>query len=295
MNRNSNITQFVKESRSEFRRWEIRDNAETRKLSSSDRQLVIDAISRHNQRVERGNWQPVTTRKDFVAILTAQVQAEVQPMIKRLYRTNVSGHTTITVKIGAPAAGGYTTNNWNVYSKNTTYPGHDAKINVTVMHGWRRQIASVEGLATAGGMLTTHARNIETNVWEATWITQGRGVDLNINTGYIATDGNEWTHAETADAAKKLLVRRQRAAQRAAAAKSLQFNSVSQLIERYGSLLVTVSDSNKAGNCETGTKNFIERFFPGRNSATVAEVLGVNVQQTFAIKACLVAIARQIK
>lgn len=293
MDRHSNITANIKVSRSYANAWEMRDNAETRKLSADERQLVAAAVQRHNDRLTRGNWRPVQTRTDYLHILEGQVSAVVYPLVEKLYRTNVSGDTYITVKIGAPHASGYTSNNWDVYSKATRYPGHDARITINVMHGWRRHVNAVAGLATAGGMLTTHAQQVAPDAWAATWITQGRGVDLNIVQGYIVRDGDEWAHAATLAAAQRTLKTRRTAKERTAKAAAIASMSTEDLIAQYGVLVVTVADSTRAGNCQVGTVNFIERYFPGRTTATVAELLATGAMTPFVRRAIAAAVARQ--
>ena len=43
-------------------------------------------------------------------------------------------------------------------------------------------------------------------------------------------------------------------------------------IEKYADVELTVQDSLDAGNCRPGTDDFVRRFFPGRTTASVAEV-----------------------
>lgn len=293
MNIHSNITPFVKVDRSNFRMWEIRDNAETRRLSADDRRLVLAAIKRHNERIRRGDWRPITCRTDYVAQIEAEVSKLVVPLVHKLYRTNVSGDTTIRVKLGNHRAIGYTSKNWNVYSKRTRYPGHDAHIEINVMHGWRRHVAAVEGLATAGGMLTTHATQIDSNTWSASWLVQGRGVDINVRSGFIVRDGDEWIHAVSIVAAQRMIKQRRAATRRNELAATLRTITAADIVAAYGSLIVTVADSKRAGNCVTGTANFIERYYPGRTQATVAELMAAHPYDHYVRKAVAAAIVRQ--
>jgi hypothetical protein len=62
-----------------------------------------------------------------------------------------------------------------------------------------------------------------------------------------------------------------------------------------GDIAVTRRDSIKAGNCEPGTDEFIDLFFPGRTSATIAEIAGAagRVEIT-SLDQARVTLARQI-
>ncbi len=46
------------------------------------------------------------------------------------------------------------------------------------------------------------------------------------------------------------------------------------LCEKHGDLEVNFADSIAAGNCEVGTRDFRDRFFPGRETATVKDLVG---------------------
>jgi hypothetical protein len=58
------------------------------------------------------------------------------------------------------------------------------------------------------------------------------------------------------------------------------------LMERYGDLEVTVKDSLAAGNCESGTMQWVERNLAGRVSATIRELLQIDDMQLFVRRLC---------
>ena len=64
-----------------------------------------------------------------------------------------------------------------------------------------------------------------------------------------------------------------------------------KLLEEFGDVWVTRTDSVDAHNCDVGTDNFIEQHFPGRTRVRVRDLL--NQQNDFYVQAaCLQAIAR---
>lgn len=58
------------------------------------------------------------------------------------------------------------------------------------------------------------------------------------------------------------------------------------LMERYGDIEVTVADSLAAGNCQSGTMQWIERNLTGRASATIRELLQIDDMQLFVRRLC---------
>jgi len=296
MNPHSNVTSYIKsdKQRGRYGYWVIRENQDTKNLTDCDRQFVLAAVQRHNDRIDRGDWRPRTGGKDYLAILTEEVAVAVRPLIGRLYRTSISGDLYITVRLAVPGAEGYTTKNWSVYGRNPKWAGRDAHIRVNVMHGWRRHVAGIPGLADADGMLTTHARQVAENAWEASWVVQSTGVSLNVANGFIATDGEDWAHAKTLVAARKLLKQRKVEVKIAELAKDIAGMSKADLVAQFGAVEVTAADSRKAGNCAAGTSNFVNRYFLGRKSATVAELCASEIRVAwYAIaRAIGVAVAR---
>lgn len=58
------------------------------------------------------------------------------------------------------------------------------------------------------------------------------------------------------------------------------------LMERYGDLEVTIKDSLAAGNCQSGTMQWIERNLTGRASATIRELLQIEDMKAFVRRLC---------
>lgn len=59
-----------------------------------------------------------------------------------------------------------------------------------------------------------------------------------------------------------------------------------------GDVLVTLSDSRRAGNCPVGTAAWVARYYPEETSARVADVVGIQDQHERVLLACAVAVRR---
>jgi len=62
--------------------------------------------------------------------------------------------------------------------------------------------------------------------------------------------------------------------------------------EELGDIVVSVDDSLNAGNCSTGTYSWVNRFFPGRSSATIRELLAADPGNRKLERACIYALKR---
>ncbi len=273
-----NVKPYVKADRSSPRLWEIRDNAETRKLSAEQRAAVTAAIVRHNDRSTSNRGATTRTGADMRGTILAEVTAEISPLVQRLYRTAAGrwagGETTISIRVSTqPAAGGDSTRAW---SNNGKWRGLDAHLSVAVMPAWRMYVRDA-GLATVGGLLTTHAKPLAADTWAATWIEQNRGFDIKAVTGVIyRTPDGDFIHAASMVCVRQVLAKRARAAaiaaQRPEVEAWLRSASVAEIVARYGNVAVTRTHSLAAGNCVGGTDSWISRHLAGRTSATVAEL-----------------------
>jgi len=268
---------YIKDNRSKAGHWEMRNNTQTRKLDATGLAEVKAAVERHNtRRITPAPKTPPTGATLRAQILT-EVASEVKPLVSRLYRTAsgrwAGGETSISIKIGTPdAAGGSET----AYSDNGKWRGRNAWLSVSVQPAWRMYVRNA-GIAAASGLLTTHAKLTAPNTWTATWIEQGRGFELHAVSGTIfkTTDG-DFIHAASMAGVAQVL-RKRAAAAKAAGAKPhvaafLRTATANEIAALYGKVIVKRADSLKAGNCTTGTDSWINRHFPGRNSATIAEL-----------------------
>lgn len=281
----------TKESRTSTR-WGIREDAATRALTPEQVAEVKDAIKRHNQRM--ANRPAPVSSVSGTALLRRQLEAKTQAAVAsiacRLYRTAQSrwagGETTVKVfRDATPKAYGISRRAW---SDNGKWTGTNLELAINVQPGWLTRILPVPGLAEAGKMLTTHAEQVEPGLWKASWVRQGRGYDLNHESGYILQIEGEWFHGATAESVRKLAVRRHEFSRRS---KRLALLTVPEIIREYGDVQVQMRDSLRAGNCESGTRSWIARYAPGRESGTVAEVLALD-SGSYAVRTCKAAILR---
>jgi hypothetical protein len=261
--------------------------------------LLTDCDKHGQDRRPRGE-KPKYIEKTLDSIryeIASKVKAEIYHVglpFRRATSGWAGGETFLNVKVGAPFASGESRKVW---SRNGKWSGSNAHMSISVSPFWMQRVLQVPGLALAGGMLTTHAKLIEENLWEASWVKQGRGFDINSESGYIMKDGAEWYHAKTVQAVKQLKKRREGFAKRAEAGKRfgqvLREMTPEQISEKFGNLNITLRDSYRAGNCETGTMNFVNRYFPGRTEGAISELLSVGITDRFVMSAVKAAILRQ--
>lgn len=295
----------------------IRDLLDILRLNRAQVAEVKAAVARHGERAEGriGAWQPapdpLAGRQPgrIVRLLRERVEGAVTDAVLSLYRRATSswagGNTTVRVAVAAePCAYGRSSRAW---SGNGKWRGLDADLFVTVSPSWRPRVAQVAGLADAGGMLTTHAEQIEDGAWAASWVEQARGFDLRVATGVILrADDGSFVHAKTLAAARRVAHQRtdmvatfrrsRRAVERAQVRheqrRTLLGMDAADLIAEFGDVVVTLADSKRAGNCLSGTKSWTERHLPGRTEATVREILEIAPTDTYVLRAAAAAILR---
>jgi hypothetical protein len=129
--------------------------------------------------------------------------------------------------------------------------------------------------------------------WTAAWCRQGKGTSLVTERGVIArlADGStvharDLTHARKLAAARVRAIRPGDGAQRAAGID--RWTAAELAVE------IRAADSIRAGNCPSGTADWIARHFAGRDVATVGDVLrsafATSDRVRFAVAACLAAV-----
>lgn len=135
---------------------------------------------------------------------------------------------------------------------------------ITVPQDWRLRVER-KGLATLGGMMTLDAHPLmpdgDVLVYAATWARQGRGYDVKVDRGYIATLGDEHFHADTAQAAIKGVRRKVKSVGAPArTVMSAYALTVDAFIARYAGrdLTVSVSDAQESGSCDFGIRSWCE-------------------------------------
>lgn len=240
-------------------------------------------------------WDTPTAR--LRARIHNEISTIVVPLVKANYRKSASrwagGNTSVTIKFGSePSACGASVRRW---SDNGKWSGNDAELEITLDYCWRQRVQA-EGLAVAGGMLTTHAVKIAEDCWRASWVEQGRGFDLKEVSGIIVRVGGEFVHGRSELSARKLAARRlaEIEAERLEKANKLQraHDRIADLLQN-GDVIVHFHDSRDSGNCESGTRNWIALNFPNRkieDGATVRELIEADPENIYVHRACRQAI-----
>lgn len=228
------------------------------------------------------------------------VEQEVRDLFQANYRLAssgwVGGKSRIEVTNGdEPGASATTTKVWH---KKHAWSGTNLDVRITVSPSWRRSVRT-RGLAVLDGLLTTHAgpvvRDGDVEVYPASWVRQGRGLSVRDESGWVARHRPSGTtyHVPGGDAAGAVAALRRKMRNQAIPqeekderrrrnreARRARLERLVEKLARYdlsdvGHIVVTRRDSLKAGNCEPGTDQFIDTFFPDRTSATIAEIAAV--------------------
>lgn len=170
------------------------------------------------------------------------------------------GEDLVTVIIaGVTSAKGESVSAW---SRNKKWTGKNSHRTYEVREDWRETVFD-RGLSVIDGMLTLEATPMdgEPGAYLARWARQGRGFQLVEEEGVILSENGIAVHGKTLKEARKSLKKRG------------QPVTIEGWSEAALKVTITVKDSVDAGNCASGTKDWIAKNFPGRTTATVAEVL----------------------
>lgn len=146
----------------------------------------------------------------------------------------------------------------------------------------RPGLTLIDGMATLA-LEPTKAPGEGWSAWKAAWVEQGAGCSLRLVRGFVLrSPGGDFAHGETV-----------RGAMASLRARSGACDSLKGLAP-YSSVVVTFQHSRAAGNCATGTRDWIAKHMPGRDSATVGEILRVARatmdRPEYAARACWAAI-----
>lgn len=227
--------------------------------------------------------------------LRKRADKRIRSRVKKWMLSNCpgySGSTKDAIYFGEPYAETVTSEGERY--PNSKYHMTDALHCVTLPRDYwhsviRRNMIVVDGLLTLSLKPITHDSR---TVYAAKWA-RVSGKRLKMESGYIAVDGDETAHAKTPQAACATLTRRANEARLSRISRRIREKLESMRLNGYAGIEVTLSDSYKAGNCKPGTLAFRDKYFPGRESCTVEELLSVESQRKLAINAALQAIRRQ--
>lgn len=285
-----------------FKKYVTKDftpNAAAKKLSAENQEYVEAACEKHAMRADsrRKNIDVLSERsKDyFLQRYKTKIKIFIWRNFVNYYRVATSkwagGDNFLElVYTDQPGATGAKKRVW---SNNGKWGGNDGYFKINVSPDYNNDVVR-PGLAWAGDMLTTHAKNIGADVWAATWLEQGVGFSLKVKTGYIMRFQGQFYHGKSIRSCQTMITKSIRAAEKTAKIEDLWAMNVDELIEKFGDLIVTKRDSAQAGNCPSGTESWINKNLPGRSEATVREILTVTPDNIRAVKAVKTAIAKHI-
>lgn len=175
-----------------------------------------------------------------------------------------------------------------VWSRNRKWRGNNSYQKFGVQKGWIHKVYE-QGIAFAGGMLTTHAVKIRENVWEADWVVQGRGFGLNVQKGVIKKVGDSYIHAKDEASADRIAKKRIELeileAKKTKISAWLRNATVEEIKIKFANIYIKKEDSIKAGNCETGTQNWIDLHFPNLEKVKISDALTKDKGNTYLLKA----------
>lgn len=212
--------------------------------------------------------------------------------------TRTSGDTSYTVRVlpqGAPPSASSVTSRGERYSRRCWYRKTDVDYTICVSLDWILSVQS-RGLEKIDGLYTLSAAPLlcatsGVELYSATWLRTGRGTELVTESGVIARHPASGTtyHAGSALEAERGMkrkltaqaipqrVRDERRAQQVerkrAQLEKLAHQIARQDLSEIGHVTVTLSDSHRAGNCAPGTIAFRDQFLPGRDCATITEIV----------------------
>lgn len=232
--------------------------------------VMLDARRARARRIKPipGTGQPGTLSQR----LSDWRSAAVQTAAKRCLRHGAAGGHSMRVELTSDtrAIGYRVTMGYNRDTYGGSFKGWQASEDhhrVTVPMDWRTRILK-RGLATLGGMLTLTAEQMVSHggveLFQATWVEQGRGYQVNVRQGTIALLDDESFHAEDAQKAIDGVLRKvkragggPRGANRSA--YELTTEELIRRYQRYGDLDVIAQDAYSAGACEFGVRSWCER------------------------------------
>jgi hypothetical protein len=195
------------------------------------------------------------------------------------------------------------------WSANGKWSGSNSVHKFQVRPNWRTRVAA-QGLAVVDGMLTLDAIVVEPGIWKATWVVQAAGFALREVVGFLARHPDGRIQHAASEAAARLMVagveRKARNADTAMKEIAIKERATALLADmgsdldgwanRFGEVKVTKADSHRAGNCQTGTRDWSAKHLGDVSSAKIVEIIHALRQTSdrtgLALRACAYAVAR---
>ena len=303
-----------------YGKWEGRQITGQRRKQAARRIQHVDAYKRNRAFVFGSKLRPsrpVRNAQQLIKYMDSQRRGEI---VTYLENSNNAARTEYAVIWGNPENVGVDVAVEEDFSEIRKAYGHVKRSYRIRVHAVNKRRADLPGgRRNLDGVLTLDCEQVAApcdgvRMWRATWITPSRGVSWDTEHGYIASMGEDFSHAATAKGAVANLRRRRtiesrggylrlaaraanrKAARVAAAASYLATLSSREVIERHGDLRLTFAVARGAGLCEAGIKSWCARNVPDldyrTDSVSVAEALTCGDLASLVLDAVAVAIAR---
>lgn len=259
--------------------------------------LLDTAVKIWWKRFERKNHSPATPPllAGLERLQYAARKRRERVVKEWLYRnaSDYSGSTHYTVSTRDIVGAYTTTSRGEQYSRGCTYRKTNANHTIEIKPDYWHKVIR-RGIMELNGMLTLDAEWIDhptRTVYRAAWV-RVKGKRIVKETGFIAISESGSAHSSTIAGACGILTTRENAVRYARAEAKIRAQLEAMELEGYGKIMVTFEDSLAAGNCRPGTEHFRDKHFPGRDSASVREILAAGEQRKLAINACIHAIRK---
>lgn len=222
--------------------------------------------------------------------------------IVRRYRTPSLGDVRIVDSdASSPSTFAERSAVWGHYAKSCKYPATEIVVTVCVNIAARSRAVRA-GIGTVDGLVTLSATRQSTGVWRAAWLEQGKGYDLRIVTGAIASVDGVYSHGDTISKAVACSERKAKAKAKAEANATEkarldeiagwipeEIRSEAQLGVHPGKIVealvshpdrvLTVDDVRATGACETGIRSWCATVVLDRDSVSIAEACALLAQR----------------
>jgi len=203
---------------------------------------------------QSGNITTPAYRLSYVRI------CEIQAVARRLIQIGVNDTLGINLTQDPAKIGLVQTAcvDWNKYGgKFKGRPCNYWANTVTVPRDWRVRVQRKK-LASVDGLFTLDAAPLEgapdgVEIFAASWLVKGRGNTASVVKGYIARSQNLTYHGETSQKALIGLKRKIKAAEWDACLQSVD---LSELVAKYPTVVVRVSDAKAIGACDYGIRSW---------------------------------------
>jgi len=258
---------------------------------------AIDAAS-----TAHGNFSPSDAGRIRAAMARETARRRLEPTLAALYDRagyelgSGAGDREVAVRVcepgQQPAAWSTSKERWPRYGevgRKYRWRVCDITHTIRVRRDWRARVQR-RGCAIVDGLLTL---DYDHRSGRAVIARQHGATGIRDESCYLAEHGGVWAHGRTYAAALDRAYTRAAHAQQTALQCLVVALRDAAVAAAAGDIMVTLDDSVAAGNCRIGSADWAARHFPGRSSATGAEILAVTDRRDFAVRAVRAALVRQ--